>query len=116
MYGAHSLEQVSHSVSRIQELITAMPEKKEELEPLFVSWPPCGNPTAGMLCMVYTRHYCMSGNHPAAASLQTYYQELKRENNRLYNTHLYQEGRKRIENIESVPARFDGRFTDNERV
>ena len=40
------------------------------------------------------------------ASLQAFYQELNRENSRLYNTHLYHEGRKRIENIEPVPARF----------
>ena len=44
--------------------------------------------------------------HPAAASLRRF-TELERENIRLYNTHLYQEGPKRIENIQGVPARYD---------
>ncbi len=47
-----------------------------------------------------------AGDHPASLSLRAYYQELSRENNRLYNTHLYQEGRKKIENIEAVHARY----------
>jgi pyruvate/2-oxoglutarate/acetoin dehydrogenase E1 component len=48
----------------------------------------------------------LAGHRPAALSLRAFYQELSRENNRLYNTHLYQEGRKKIENIEAVHARY----------
>ena len=48
----------------------------------------------------------LAGDDPASLSLRAFYQELSRENNRLYNTHLYQEGRKKIENIEAVHARY----------
>ncbi len=48
----------------------------------------------------------MPVRHPAADSLQAFYGELEREYAAMYNTHLYQEGPKKIENIQAVPARF----------
>jgi pyruvate/2-oxoglutarate/acetoin dehydrogenase E1 component len=48
----------------------------------------------------------LAGDHPASLSLKAFYHELSRENNRLYNTHLYREGPKKIENIEPVHARY----------
>jgi len=48
----------------------------------------------------------LAGGHPAFDSVQAFYQELVRENARFYNTHLYHEGWRRIENIEAIPVRY----------
>ena len=58
--------------------------------------------------VMHSLHHAVvyAGDHPEAASLQAFYHELSRENARLYNTHLYHEGRRRIENIEAVPVRY----------
>jgi len=101
------LEQVRHAVTGIQELITAVPEKREKLEPFVRQLTAIREPNRRDVMHGIYQVLLHSDNHPASASLQAYYQELKRENVRLYNTHLYQEGPKNIENIVSVPARYD---------
>ncbi len=99
-------EQVSHSLSRIREIVSAMPEKQEEFEPILRHLSSLREPNRRDVMHGLHQALLLSGDHPAAASLRAFYQELIRENNRFYNTHLYQEGRKKIENIESVHARF----------
>ncbi len=99
-------EQVNHSLSRIREVVSAMPEKQEEFESILRHLSSLREPNRRDVMHGLHRALLLSGDHPAAASLRAFYQELIRENNRFYNTHLYQEGRKKIENIESVHARF----------
>ncbi len=101
------LEQVRHAVNGIQELISAVPEKREKLEPFVRQLTAIREPNRRDVMHGIYQVLLHSDNHPASASLQSYYQELRRENVRLYNTHLYQEGPKSIENIVSVPARYD---------
>ena len=48
----------------------------------------------------------LAGNTPASKALQAFYEELKRENSRFYNTHLYHEGKHKIENIQAVTAQY----------
>ena len=100
------LEQVSRSVSLMKELITAIPEKQEKLEPVMRQLAVLREPNRRDVMHSIHQILQLSGKHPATASLQSLYQELSRENTRLYNTHLYHEGRKRIDHIESVPARY----------
>jgi pyruvate/2-oxoglutarate/acetoin dehydrogenase E1 component/TPP-dependent pyruvate/acetoin dehydrogenase alpha subunit len=101
------LEQVRHAVDGIRELMEAYPEKHETLEPFARQLSSLREPN---------RRDVMHGLHqvllhvsdlPASASLSAYYQQLKRENTRLYNTHLYQEGPKRMENIEPIAAQYE---------
>lgn len=100
------LDQVARSLAVIRELVEAVPEKKEKMEPVIRHLAALREPNRRDVMHGLHQALMLSGDHPAAASLQSFYQELNRENARLYNTHLYHEGRKRIENIESVPARF----------
>ncbi len=99
-------EQVSHSLSMIREVVSAMPEKQEEFEPILRQLSSLREPNRRDVMHGLHQALLQSGDHPASASLRAFYQELIRENNRFYNTHLYQEGRKKIENIEPVPARY----------
>jgi pyruvate/2-oxoglutarate/acetoin dehydrogenase E1 component/TPP-dependent pyruvate/acetoin dehydrogenase alpha subunit len=99
-------EQVSHSLSRIRDVVSAMPEKQEEFEPIQRHLSSLREPNRRDVMHGLHQALLVSGDHPAAASLRAFYQELIRENNRFYNTHLYQEGRKKIENIEPVHVRF----------
>ncbi len=100
------LDQVARSLALIRELVEAVPEKKEKMEPVIRHLAALREPNRRDVMHGLHQALMLSGDHPAAASLQSFYQELNRENARLYNTHLYHEGRKRIENIESVPARY----------
>jgi pyruvate/2-oxoglutarate/acetoin dehydrogenase E1 component len=100
------LEQVGRSVSIILELSATMPEKKEKLESINRQLASLREPNRRDIMHHLHQALLQAGNDPAASSLRGYYQELTRENTRFYNTHLYHEGRKRIENIESVPLRY----------
>ena len=100
------LEQVGRSVSIILELSAALPEKKEKLETISRHLASLREPNRRDIMHYLHQALVQAGNDPAASSLRGYYEELTRENTRFYNTHLYHEGRKRIENIESVPVRY----------
>ncbi len=100
------LEQVGKSVSILMELAAALPEKKEKLDAINRQLASLREPNRRDIMHSLHQALLVTPNQPAAASLQAYYQELSRENTRLYNTHLYHEGRRRIENIESVPVRY----------
>jgi len=99
-------DQVKRSLDIVRELIAAAPEKQEKLEPVVRQLSALREPNRRDVMHHLHQAILQCGQHPAAASLESYYQELYRENARLYNTHLYHEGRRRFENIESVPARY----------
>ena len=100
------LEQVGRSLSLMKEFLSSAPEKQDKLEPLIHQLAGLREPNRRDVMHCLHQAVVQSGNHPAAAALRGYYQELSRENARLYNTHLYHEGRRRIENIEAVPVRY----------
>ena len=100
------LEQVSRSISLIQDLVIAVPEKREKLDPIIRHLAAIREPNRRDVMHGLHQALLRSEKHPSSASLQSFYQELNRENTRLYNTHLYHEGNKRIENIEAVPVRY----------
>jgi pyruvate/2-oxoglutarate/acetoin dehydrogenase E1 component/TPP-dependent pyruvate/acetoin dehydrogenase alpha subunit len=99
-------DQVSRSVALIQELVSGMPEKHEEFEPILRQLSLFREPNRRDVMHSLHQALVLAGDHPASASLRAFYQALSRENNQLYNTHLYQEGRKKIENIEPVHAHY----------
>jgi pyruvate/2-oxoglutarate/acetoin dehydrogenase E1 component/TPP-dependent pyruvate/acetoin dehydrogenase alpha subunit len=99
-------EQVNRSVSLIKELVSGMPEKKEEFETILNQLSQLREPNRRDVMHGLHQALMIAGNHPASATLRAFYQELIRENNKYYNTHLYQEGPKKIENIEPVHARY----------
>ncbi len=99
-------EQVTRSVFLIQEMVSGIPEKQEVLEPIRKQLSQLREPNRRDVMHGIHQALLLAGDQPASLSLRAFYQELSRENNRLYNTHLYQEGRKKIENIEPVQARY----------
>ena len=99
-------EQVKRALGLVHDLIAAAPEKQEKLEPVVRQLTALREPNRRDVMHNLHQALLLSGQHPATASLEAFYQELTRENARLYNTHLYHEGRRRIENIEAVPLRY----------
>jgi len=100
------LQQVSRSVSLIRAVVAAVPEKREKLEPVISQLAALREPNRRDVMHGLHQALMLAGEGPVSASLLAYYQELERENARLYNTHLYHEGARRIDSIGSVPARF----------
>jgi pyruvate/2-oxoglutarate/acetoin dehydrogenase E1 component/TPP-dependent pyruvate/acetoin dehydrogenase alpha subunit len=100
------LEQVGHAVSLMQEFVSAVPEKLEKTESVIRHLSSLREPNRRDVMHSLHQALMVAGRDPASASLHAFYQELNRENARLYNTHLYHEGSRRIENIEPVPARY----------
>jgi pyruvate/2-oxoglutarate/acetoin dehydrogenase E1 component/TPP-dependent pyruvate/acetoin dehydrogenase alpha subunit len=100
------LEQVSQAAFLIQKLASAFPEKHEKFDYVIKHLSHLREPNRRDVMQSIHQALLLSGENAESASLTAYYGELKKENNRLYNTHLFQEGRKKIENIEAVPVRF----------
>ena len=99
-------QQVNRASNILRELLAAVPEKHEKLESISHQLSAIREPNRRDVMHYLHQVILVTGAHPAVASVQAFYQELVRENARFYNTHLYHEGRRRIENIEAVPARF----------
>jgi pyruvate/2-oxoglutarate/acetoin dehydrogenase E1 component/TPP-dependent pyruvate/acetoin dehydrogenase alpha subunit len=100
------LKQVHLAVNGIRDLITALPDKHEKLEPVLRHLTALREPNRRDIMHGVHQALMHAGQHPAADSLRAFYGELGREYSTMYNTHLYQEGPKKIENIQAVPARF----------
>jgi pyruvate/2-oxoglutarate/acetoin dehydrogenase E1 component/TPP-dependent pyruvate/acetoin dehydrogenase alpha subunit len=98
--------QVNRSLNLVRELIAAVPEKQEKLEPVVRQLGALREPNRRDVMHLLHQVILVTETHPALASVQAFYQELVRENARFYNTHLYHEGWRRIENIEAIPVRF----------
>ena len=99
-------QQVDRASNLLRELLAAVPEKHEKLESITHHLVGIREPNRRDVMHYLHQVILVTGADPAVASVQAFYQELVRENARFYNTHLYHEGRRRIENIEAVPARF----------
>ncbi|HCL83843.1 MAG TPA: transketolase, partial [Chitinophagaceae bacterium] len=74
------LDQVARSLAVIRELVEAVPEKKEKMEPVIRHLAALREPNRRDVMHGLHQALMLSGDHPAAASLQSFYQELNREN------------------------------------
>jgi len=94
--------QVGRSVELIQGMTAHLPEQAEELQ--IIATELAGNREPGRKEVLKALHQSLSlaGNHPIAQHIREYYQELKKENAALYNSHLYHEGARTIGRIEEV--------------
>jgi pyruvate/2-oxoglutarate/acetoin dehydrogenase E1 component/TPP-dependent pyruvate/acetoin dehydrogenase alpha subunit len=110
--------QVARSVNLIREMahhLSERPEQAEELEKL--AGELSGSREPGRKEVMRTLHQAIAlgrngidaggpvGN--SVGNTTAYYQELKKENTKLYNTHLYHEGARNILNIEEVKPVFE---------
>ena len=98
--------QVNRAMNLVGELMAAVPEKQEKLEPIIRQLTVIREPNRRDVMHYLHQVIQLAGGHPAVDSVQAFYQELVRENARFYNTHLYHEGWRRIENIEAIPVRY----------
>ncbi len=125
--------QVTRSVELIREIATQNTENAAQLQKLATNL--ASNREPGRKEVLQTLHQAigLAGNTPAAQNAKTYYQELKTENEALYNTHLYHEGARNILQVPEVKAvyahnalilngyevlnrYFDELFTNNPKV
>src|SRR5450432_1714805 len=100
------LEQVTHAVSLIRDLMSGSTGKQEGFEEIINQLSSIREPNRRDVMHSLHQALIHAGHDKSSASLQAFYQELLRENTRLYNTHLYHEGPYKIENIPAVSARY----------
>jgi pyruvate/2-oxoglutarate/acetoin dehydrogenase E1 component/TPP-dependent pyruvate/acetoin dehydrogenase alpha subunit len=94
--------QVGRSVDLIQGMIGHLPEQAAELQ--VIASELAGNREPGRKEVLRALHQAqvLAGDHPTAQDTREYYQDLKKENAALYNTHLYHEGARNIQRVAEV--------------
>ncbi len=100
-------QQISRSVTLIRDLMPAMPGKRVQLEKIILELASHREPNRRDVVSGIHRVLMLAGNQPSVVPLRNYYEELNRENSTFYNTHLYHEGKRKIENIRGVQAQYD---------
>jgi pyruvate/2-oxoglutarate/acetoin dehydrogenase E1 component/TPP-dependent pyruvate/acetoin dehydrogenase alpha subunit len=96
--------QVRRSVELIRETAGQTPDQSVQLQKLAAEL--AGNREPGRKEVLQTLHQAigLAGNGPGGRSIIAYYQDLKKENAALYNTHLYHEGARNILKVPEVKA------------
>jgi pyruvate/2-oxoglutarate/acetoin dehydrogenase E1 component/TPP-dependent pyruvate/acetoin dehydrogenase alpha subunit len=100
-------QQISHSVTLIRDLMPVLPGKRVQLEKIARDMEAHREPNRRDVVSGMHKALVLSGNQAEAGALRNYYAELNAENSAFYNTHLYHEGRKKIENIVGIDARYE---------
>ena len=103
-YQAPIRVQVTRSVELIREIAAQNAENTAPLQKLATSL--ASNREPGRKEVLQTLHQAigLAGSTAAAQNAKTYYQELKTENEALYNSHLYHEGERNILRVPEVKA------------
>jgi pyruvate/2-oxoglutarate/acetoin dehydrogenase E1 component/TPP-dependent pyruvate/acetoin dehydrogenase alpha subunit len=98
--------QVSHTAELIEAVADAFPEAAGQLRKMAGRLQHMRDPMRRDV--MTTLHAAVSATESSdhAIKLRDYYNDLKRENERLYNTHLYHEGSKSLSNIQGTKAVF----------
>jgi pyruvate/2-oxoglutarate/acetoin dehydrogenase E1 component/TPP-dependent pyruvate/acetoin dehydrogenase alpha subunit len=96
--------QVRRSVELIRETAGQTPDQSVQLQKLAAEL--AGNREPGRKEVLQTLHQAigLAGDGPRGRSIVAYYQDLKKENAALYNTHLYHEGARNILKVPEVKA------------
>ncbi len=100
-------QQISHSVTLIRDLMLVLPGKRVQLEKIARDMEAHREPNRRDVVSGIHKALVQAGNQAEAGALRNYYAELSTENAAFYNTHLYHEGRKKIENIVGIDARYE---------
>src|ERR1700722_6516460 len=96
--------QVRRSVELIRETAGQTPDQSVQLQKQAAELE--GNREPGRKEVLQTQHQPLgpAGDGPGGRSIVAYYQDLKKENVTLYNTHLYHEGARNILKVPEVKA------------
>ncbi|HVU58067.1 MAG TPA: thiamine pyrophosphate-dependent enzyme [Puia sp.] len=100
-------QQVSRSVALIKGLVDHYPYRGEMLEQVAAELAANREPGRKDVLQALHQALDLTLGDEIAGPLKEYYEELKKENAALYNTHLYHEGGKNILHIEEVKPEFD---------
>jgi pyruvate/2-oxoglutarate/acetoin dehydrogenase E1 component/TPP-dependent pyruvate/acetoin dehydrogenase alpha subunit len=99
-------KQVSRSVDMIQNLANSIPEKSSALQKLAGELTANREPLRRDVMKYLHAAINLSNNNDAAFWIKDYYNDLLKENQLLYNTHLYNEGNKSALKVKEVKAEF----------
>jgi pyruvate/2-oxoglutarate/acetoin dehydrogenase E1 component/TPP-dependent pyruvate/acetoin dehydrogenase alpha subunit len=95
-------EQVARAVSLLADLAVAIPEKASLWQAISAELQASRNPLRReVMKALYQSIECV-GDHPQGFAIKDYYSDLLQENQRLYNTYLYDQGPKSALHVPSV--------------
>jgi pyruvate/2-oxoglutarate/acetoin dehydrogenase E1 component/TPP-dependent pyruvate/acetoin dehydrogenase alpha subunit len=102
-------EQVTITAAKINEVITAVPDCAEKLEPMVIALVNNREPNRRdiMRALHQSILHTQKTNATAAAGLKEYYQQLKEQNKNLYNTCLYNDGPRSALKVVAEPAVYE---------
>ena len=103
-YLAPIKQQVARSAELLQAAAAAMPDLSGDLRLMAASLSASREPLRKDVMRCLNESLDKAGHDPGAAPLRAWYQELQEENEKLYNSHLYNEGPKSALKVEPVRA------------
>jgi pyruvate/2-oxoglutarate/acetoin dehydrogenase E1 component/TPP-dependent pyruvate/acetoin dehydrogenase alpha subunit len=106
-YCAPIKAQVSTCTSLIHTLAAQLPAQSEVLQKLAGELTANREPLRRDVLKTLHSAILLAGNTAAAQQTKDYYEELKRDNQQLYNTKLYNEGPKSALKVPEVPATYE---------
>jgi pyruvate/2-oxoglutarate/acetoin dehydrogenase E1 component/TPP-dependent pyruvate/acetoin dehydrogenase alpha subunit len=101
-YQAPIRRQVMHAADLISNIVNAMPQKAEALKKTVKELLSNREPNRRDIMKALYQCIVLAGKDEAAFWIKDYYNDLKKENKNLYNSHLYTEGVKSTLRVEGV--------------
>ena len=99
--------QVETTLAHIQELEKALPDKAEELQQLAEGLTSNREPTRRDIIRTLHQALFLAGEGEVSGDLKNYYEQLVRENQGYYNSHLYHEGPKSPLKVVEIKPEYD---------
>jgi pyruvate/2-oxoglutarate/acetoin dehydrogenase E1 component/TPP-dependent pyruvate/acetoin dehydrogenase alpha subunit len=104
-------KQVTQAVDLINNLAKNLPQHASELIKLSSELVANHEPLRRDVLKTLNATLDLAGEHDAAFWTRDFYQDLLKENEGLYNSHLYNEGQKSVLNVKEIRAEFDDHST-----
>ncbi len=106
-YQAPIKAQAARSVELINTLAGNIPDKADDFRKLATSLLTNREPLRREVMKTLSAAIDLAGAHDAAFWIKDYYNDLLKENESLFNSHLYNEGPKSALNVPAVEAKYD---------
>jgi len=106
-YQAPIRGQVLHAADLLNNLASALPVQTETLQKTVRELQTNREPNRRDIMKALYHGIVLAGKNEASFWLKDYYNDLKKENRQLYNSHLYTEGPKSTLLVEGVPAVYN---------
>ncbi len=106
-YQAPIRRQVMHTADLLSNLSSAMPQQAEAIKKTIRELQTNREPNRRDIMRALHQSIVLAGKNEAAFWIKDYYNDLKKENRQLYNSHLYTEGPKSALRVEAVKAVYN---------